>query len=75
MYVDHVCYRRHVAGTVPGGAHAELFGKKLGFSHLRHAADLAEIDSEIIDKILGDHELVFVRSAEQFALGEGGAKS
>jgi hypothetical protein len=46
---------------VPGGAHAELFGKKLGFSHLRHAADLAEIDSEIIDKVLGDHKFVFVR--------------
>src|ERR1700680_4357063 len=62
--------RRHVARTVPRRPYAELFGKDLQLAPCRDAADLTEVNPDVIDQSLGDQESPLGRIVEELALGQ-----
>ena len=66
--------RRAVAGSVPGGLHAEEFAERGHLPRHAQAADLRDVDADEVDQPLGDQRHVFLLSVEQLAHRERNAR-
>src|SRR6185312_11271956 len=69
--VGHVADGRDVAGAVPCGLDAELFGEDGDFAGGREASRLRDVAADVIDEAFGDKRGPFVGAVEELAHGDG----